>query len=71
VPLSVLCEEIANPIRIMLVEDAFDQLIDYLDIGLCHYIHCHAEAVKLSQIKTDLAYVEIPFHGGNYYRTNK
>jgi len=71
VPLSVLCEEIANPVRIMLIEDAFDQLIDYLDVRVCQYIHCHAEAVRLGKIKTGLTYGEITFHCGNYYRPGK
>jgi hypothetical protein len=71
VPLSVLCEELSNSVRIVLIEDAFNQLIDYLDIRLCHYIHCHAEAVRTGKIKTDLINVEITFHCGNYYRPGK
>src|SRR4029077_4914854 len=45
VPLSVLCEELSKPVRIMLIEDDFDQLIDYLDVGLCNHINCHNLAV--------------------------
>ena len=50
VPLSVLCEEIAKPVRIMLIEDPLNQLIDYLDVGLCQYINCHAGAGALGSI---------------------
>ena len=50
VPLSVLCEEIAKPVRIMLIEDSLNQLVDYLDVGLCQYINCHAVADALGSI---------------------
>jgi hypothetical protein len=50
VPLSVLCEEIAKLVRIMLIEDGLNQLIDYLDVGLCQYVNCHAGADALGSI---------------------